>query len=474
MRVEHTGPRGLARVRNIAAVPQEMPADLPADLDQPPYTLRARLLTPLDDGGTRFLSDALIEVDAAGRLARVEEWPTDGADADARGGASAGGGDVIDLRPLIVMPGLVDMHAHLPQWPNAGLGAGLDLLTWLRRYIFPLESEFRADAARRLAPVFYKALAAAGTTTALLYGAVFEDSADAAFAAAEEHGIRLVLGKVMMDRLRYDESLADSAVLDQSLAQSQRLIERWHGAADGRLQYAVTPRFALSCSPEMMRESADLARSTGAYWQTHLAEDRNEIEEVARLFPDSIDYTDVYDQAGALGPRSVVAHAVHLSDREVARLAETGTRVAHCPSSNLFLSSGAMPLARYVNAGIIVGLGSDVAAGPDVSIFGEMRAASYTQSGRRTMLGDAEPPFKPFDWLRLGALGGARALGLDGQIGSIEPGKEADFICVDASQTTTIEGDDVDQAEEIASRLIYRTRPNMVRAAWVRGRRLPA
>ena len=120
-----------------------------------------------------------------------------------------------DLRPLIVMPGLVDLHAHLPQWPNAGLGAGLDLLTWLRRYIFPLEREFHADAARRLAPQFYRALAAAGTTTALVYGAVFEDSIDAAFAAAEEHGIRLVLGKVMMDRLRYDEALADSDVLDQ-------------------------------------------------------------------------------------------------------------------------------------------------------------------------------------------------------------------------------------------------------------------
>ena len=433
-----------------------------AGLDKPPFTLRARLLTPLDDGGTRYLSDALIEVDEAGRLARLEEWST------------ANGSGAIDIRPLIVMPGLVDLHAHLPQWPNAGLGAGLDLLTWLQRYIFPLEREFHADAARRLAPLFYRALAAAGTTTALLYGAVFEDSVDASFAAAEEHGIRLVLGKVMMDRFRYDESLADSDVLDRSVAESQRLIERWHGRDNGRLQYAVTPRFAVSCSAEMLRESADLARSTGAYWQTHLAEDRNEIEEVARLFPDATDYTDVYDRAGALGPRTIVAHAVHLSAREVGRLSETGTRIAHCPSSNLFLSSGAMPLARYVAAGVVVGLGSDIAAGPDVSIFGEMRAGSYTQSGRRTMLGDQEPPLKPFDWLRLGSLDGARALGLDAVTGSVEPGKDADFICVDASLTTPVEGDEVDDPDEICSRLIYRTRPQIVRGAWVRGRRLPA
>lgn len=443
----------------------EAQVELFAALAKPPFTVRARLLTPLTDGATRFLDDALIEVDEAGRLERVQEWPSAG---------EADGMAYLDLRPLIVMPGLVDLHAHLPQWPSAGLGAGLDLLTWLRRYIFPLEREFHADDARRLAPLFYRALAAAGTTTALVYGAVFEDSTDAAFAAAQEHGIRLVLGKVMMDRLRYDEALADSDVLDQSLAQSQRLIERWHGADNGRLQYALTPRFAVSCSAAMLRESAELARSTGAYWQTHLAEDRNEIEEVARLFPEARDYTDVYDRAGALGPRSVVAHAVHLSEREVARLAETDTRVAHCPSSNLFLASGAMPLARYRAAGIVVGLGSDVAGGPDLSIFAEMRAASYTHSGRRTMLGDSGPPLRPFDWLRLGSLDGARALGLDGVTGSIEPGKEADFIAVDASATTPVAGDAVDDPEEIASRLIYRTKPQMVRGAWVRGRRLAA
>jgi guanine deaminase len=441
------------------------------ETDKPPFTLRARLLTPLGNGATRFVDDALVEIDADGRLARVEEWQAAAAAADAAREPAA---HVIDARPLILMPGLVDLHAHLPQWPNAGLGAGLDLLTWLRRYIFPLELEFDASAARRLAPLFFRALAAAGTTTALLYGAVFEDSVDAAFAAAEQHGIRVVLGKVMMDRFRYDESLADSEVLDESLAQSQRLIERWHGSDGGRLRYAVTPRFAISCSADMLRESADLARSTGAYWQTHLAEDRNEIDEVARQFPEAIDYTDVYDMAGALGARSVVAHAVHLSDREVARLAETGTRVAHCPSSNLFLSSGAMPLARYLGAGIVTALGSDIAGGPDVSIFGEMRAGSYTQSGRRTMLGDNEPPLKPFEWLRLGSLDGARALGIDDVTGSIEPGKDADFILVDAATTTPVEGDDVADAEEICSRLIYRTRPQMIRGAWVRGRRLPA
>jgi guanine deaminase len=437
---------------------------LPAGLDRPPFTLRARLLTPLPDGQTRFLSDALIEVDEAGRLSRVEPWA-------ARGHITPA---AFDIRPGLVMPGLIDLHAHLPQWPNAGLGAGLDLLTWLDRYIFPLEREFHADAARSLAPLFFRALAAAGTTTAVLYGAVYEDSVDASFAAADEYGIRLVMGKVMMDRLRYDQSLSDHDVLDQSLAQSQRLIERWHGRDEGRLQYAVTPRFAVSCSADMMRASADLARATGSYWQTHLAEDRNEIEEVQRLFPEARDYTDVYDRAGALGPRTIVAHAVHLSDRELGRLVDTQTRIAHCPSSNLFLSSGTMPLSRYLDAGITVGLGSDVAGGPDLSLFTEMRAGSYTQSGRRTMLGDEQAPLRPLEWLRVGTLDGARALGLDAVVGSLEPGKEADFICLDPDATAPVPSQQMDDVEEIASRLIYRTRPQMVRGAWVRGRRLAA
>ena len=431
-------------------------------LDHPPYRLRARLMTPLGDDSTRYLADALVEVDEAGRLARVETWPAIDAP------------PAIDVRPLVVMPGLVDLHIHLPQLPHAGLGAGLDLLTWLERYVFPLEQAFRADAARTLAPLVYRALAASGTTTAVAYGAVYEDSVDASFGAAEEHGIRLVLGKVMMDRLRYDATLADSDVLSRSLLESERLIARWHGRDDGRLQYAVTPRFAVSCSAEMLRESADLARSTGAYWQTHLAEDRDEVGEVSRLFPDALDYTDVYDRAGALGPKAIVAHAIYLNDRELARLAETGTRIAHCPSSNLFLASGAMPLSRYLEAGLTVGLGSDVAAGPDLSIFGEMRSGAYTQSSLRTTLGETRPVLKPLDWLRMGTLDGARALGLEAVTGSLETGKEADFICVDPSQTTPLAGQETDDPAEICSRLIFRTRTGMIRGAWVRGRRLPA
>jgi guanine deaminase len=266
----------------------------------------------------------------------------------------------------------------------------------------------------------------------------------------------------------------------------------------------------------MLRESARLANQTGAYWQTHLSEDRGELAEVERLFPDAIDYLDVYDRAGGLGPRTVLAHAIHLSEREIGRLAETGTRVAHCPASNLFLASGVMPLARYLEAGIAVGLGSDVAAGPDLSIFGAMRVGAYTQHALRVVGGDPRPILGPLDWLRMGSLEGARALSIDDVTGSIEPGKDADLILVDPRATdplVTHVGESVDvgragrglsgpamglageadrdgagsdaltavpsqpdllaDSTALVSRLVFRPHPAMVRAAWVRGRLLP-
>ena len=453
----------------MSATASPPPAGLPST---PPFVIRARVVSPLAGGGTLDLADGLIEVDADGRIAAV------GPVADRPGGASA---DVVDLRPWVVLPGMVDLHAHLPQVPNVGLGYALPLLDWLDRLTFPTERSWADPAvAERLAPPIFRAFAAAGTTTVLAYGVVYEAAMDAAFRAAEAHGIRAILGKVMMDRLTYDATIEPSTILERTLRESRALAERWHGAADGRLGYAVTPRFAVSCTAELLRESAALATELGCWWQSHVSEDRAEIAEVARLFPDARDYVDVYDRAGALGPRSILAHAIHLSPREAARLAETGTRVAHCPTSNLFIGAGVMPLADRLAAGIQVGLGSDVSGGAELSIFGVMRAAAYAQQARRALAdGDdaGSAVLGPLDWLRLATLDGARALGLDEAIGSIEVGKEADLIVVDPGATAPL-GADLDAAgllddpALLVSRLIFRADPSMVRGAWVRGRSL--
>ena len=422
-------------------------------------------MTSLAAGGTHHEPDGLLVVDEAGRIVSV------GAAADASPDVVA---TAIDLRPWVLLPGMVDTHAHLPQLPNAGLGFALDLLTWLDRVTFPTEQSWSDPAVtERLAPAIFEAFAAAGTTTVMGYGTVYAAAMDAAFGGAERHGIRAILGKVMMDRGTYDPVIEPSTILERSMRESAALIARWHGADDGRIGYAVTPRFAVSCSEEMLRESASLARSTGTWWQTHVSEDPGEIAEVGRLFPEARDYVDVYDRAGGLGERTVLAHAIHLSDRELGRLVETGTRVAHCPASNLFIGAGVMPLAHYLEAGLGVGLGSDVSGGPDPSIFSVMRVGAYAQMARRSLTDEAGEILDPLDWLRTGTLEGARVLGLDDRIGSLEAGKEADLIAVDPGFAAALPGTPADDdPADLMGRLIFRAHPQMVRAAWVRGRQL--
>lgn len=435
----------------------------------PPFVLRARLLTPLDDGTTRYEPDGIVAVDAHGRIVASGSWAT-GLMSDRASAATAW--PRFDVRPWVLLPGMVDLHVHLPQVPVAGVGAGLDLLTWLERHIFSRERAFRAPEARELVPAILRAMAAAGTTTILAYGAIWADSLDVAFQAAEAHGIRATLGAVMMDRLSYDPGTPATQRLDRSLRESAELCERWQGAAEGRLGYAFTPRFAVSCSAELLRESASLAAHFGAIWQTHLSEDAREIATVRDLFPEATDYLDVYQRAGGVGPRSVFAHAVHLSDGELRRLVGAGAHIAHCPVSNLFINSGVMPLARYRAAGASIGLGSDVAGSPELSILTQMRTAFYAQNAHRVATGDPSPIARSLDLLRLGTLSGARALGMDGRTGSLELGKDADLIVVDAAMTLPPGGEDSDDPETLMGLLIFRERPGMVRGAYVRGRAL--
>ena len=429
---------------------------------RPPFTLRARLLSPLPEAEYLWLSDGVIEVDAAGRIRSVRTA------ADAPRAAES----ALDLRPLVVMPGLVDTHVHIPQVPAAGLGAGMDLLAWLERYVFPLEHDFDVPTAEALAPQVYRAMAAAGTTTFSGYAAIWPDSTEACFRAAETHGIRATIGNVLMDRVTYDDRTPRGQVLGNALRASAELCERWHGAAEGRLRYAFTPRFAVSCTADMLRESATLAEHYDATWQTHLSEDAKEMETVAEHFPGARDYLDVYDQAGGLGRKALLAHSIHLSDREVARMVETDAAVAHCPVSNMFIRSGVMPIARFLDVGLRVGLGTDVAGAPELSVITQMRLGFFQHNSRAVISGDDAPVPDPLEWIRLGTLGGAQALGLDDVIGSLEPGKEADLIAVDLELGRPPMAAACRDVDEIASRLIFRERAGMVRAAWVRGRRL--
>ncbi len=372
---------------------------------------------------------------------------------------------------VAIFPGLIDLHSHIPQYPAVARGES-SLLPWLRQHIFPLEREFTGPRGRREAAAFFAELARQGTTTAMLYSAIFEDSCEAAFDAAAKSGLRVIMGKMMMDVGSYG-ALQPSKILSISLHESERLCKTWHGAADGLIEYAVSPRFAVSCSEKLMRAAAELAAKYHTYIQTHLAENTEEIEKVKHLFPWAADYTDVYDQCGLLTPRTVLGHCIHLSPREREAIAAQNAAIAHCPTANLFLRSGIMPLDAMRAAGLKIGLGTDVAAGPELNLWRVMRATIESQQARSFYEKETQVP-TPASVLHLATQGGADALGKGAILGSLDIGKEADLVVMDYGALLPYRKSSKAYADftpqDLLSLCIYRGGPEAVVETFVRGR----
>ncbi len=440
---------------------------------------RAHLISSTPSGDLLDLPDGILILDDRGCIA-------------ARGPAEmllAQGftGPLEDLRPQCLLPGLMDLHLHLPQYDAVALD-GLELLPWLETHIFPAEARFtNPEVARASAKRCFQALARRGTTTAVIYGTVHETATDIAFQEAERSGLRIVMGKVLMDRNAPGGLLEDTA---DALRASERLCERWNGRDGGRLAYAFTPRFAPSCTPDLLRGAARLAERHGAYLQTHLSENLRELAWVQALFPEAAHYTDVYHRMGLLGPRTLLAHGIHLSPEERAILKASGSHLVHCPRSNAFLASGIMPLRRWLNEGLSVGLGTDIGAGPSLSMWAEAAFACMASKLRwaehRNLAAhlpaelriqvepflnqEDEPPLRPTEAFHLATLGGARALGWMDRIGSLEVGCEADLVLVDPRTVDPAPDRGPEPAEHVLSRLFYRERPELVKRTYVRGR----
>jgi len=321
-----------------------------------------------------------------------------------------------DFGTKTIVPGFIDTHVHLPQFPIMGIGAG-ELLEWLRNYTYPEEARF-ADPqhAAEVARLFFDALISNGTTAAAIYSSVHEIATDIAFSTAAGKGIRAFIGKVMMDRNVPDALLEGT---EESIAASLRLFEKWDGAGNGRLRYIFTPRFAGSCSMELMRRVGSIARERGAFIQSHLSENPGEVAWIRTLFPAAASYTGVYEAAGLLGERSIMGHCIHLSPDEVALLSRSKTKVAFCPYSNRMLRSGTMAYGRLREAGLNIGLGTDISGGPSLSMIDQMDQAMQAANISET------------EALYLATLGGAKSLGLGDRIGSFEPGKDADFVVME-------------------------------------------
>jgi guanine deaminase len=327
---------------------------------------------------------------------------------------------VTDYRGKLIVPGFIDCHVHFPQLDIIG-SYGAQLLDWLNQYAYPVEAKFAdPDHAREVANAFVDELLRNGTTTALVFGTVHAHSADAIFEAAEARNMRLIAGKVLMDS-NCPEELRDTP--DSGYAESKALIERWHGK--GRLGYAITPRFALTSSPEQLAAAGKLADEYPDTWiHTHLAENMDEVEQIARQFPERRSYLDVYEFFGLVRERAVFAHCLHMDAQDRSSMASNDAAAAFCPTSNLFLGSGLFDLPAMRKAGIKCGLGTDVGGGTSLSM---LRTASEAYK----VLHLQEHALPAMRALYLATLGAAETLDLDNKIGNFKKGKEADFAVLD-------------------------------------------
>ena len=325
-------------------------------------------------------------------------------------------------RDALIVPGFIDAHVHYPQAQIIGAG-GKGLIDWLNDHTFAAESQFEdVDHATAVANLFVDECLSHGTTTASVYCTVHPQSVDAFFAVAEARGLRMNAGKTLMDR-NAPVALLDTA--QRGYDESKALIERWRGR--GRLGYTVTPRFAITSTPAQLELAGTLlSEHPDAWCQTHISEQRDEVAWIAKLFPERLDYLDVYDHYGLLGPRTLLGHGIHLTEREWQRCHDSGTGIAHCPTSNAFLGSGLFDWAQAKRAGrpVAVALASDVGGGTTLSMLATMGAAHAIAQlgGHRLSAAQA---------LHLATRGAATALQLGDRIGSIEPGLEADLVVLD-------------------------------------------
>lgn len=335
-----------------------------------------------------------------------------------------------DLRGKIITAGFIDTHVHYPQTEMIA-SYGEQLLEWLKTYTFPTEKEFKNPAhSLRVSKFFLDQLLRNGTTSALVFSTVHKESVEALFSESERRGMRLITGKVLMDRNAPDY-LLDTP--ESAKSESEALIKKWHRKPGTRLEYAVTPRFAPTSTEKQLEVASQLlSEYKTVRLHTHLSENKGELAWVHELFPDRKNYFDVYQHFGLAGNRSVFAHSIHLSEDEWQNISATDSRLSFCPSSNLFLGSGLFDLKKSKDLKVKVGLGSDIGAGTSFSLLQNLNEAYKIQQLQNQKLNAEEA-------LYLATLGGANALGIDQFVGNLRVGNEADFVVLDPASTPLIE-----------------------------------
>jgi guanine deaminase len=414
-----------------------------------------RILNPSSDGHIQELEDGALALSADGKVLEI-----------GKAGAlkaKAPGARVHDHGDALILPGFIDTHVHLAQVFARGQVTG-GLLQWLEEAIYPAEQRFEDLAhAEAATQAFIRDRVRNGVTTSAIFLSSHPEAAQRCFEGLAQSGLRSVMGLVHMEH-----GAPEALCLGRSktLKATEDLAGRWHGHDDGRIRYALTPRFALSCTAELLGDLGALrASDPSLFVHTHIAESARECAAVAEAFPKAANYLGVYEDAGLVGERTILAHGIHMSDGELAHLSSCKAGVAHCPSSNLFLKSGVFPWKRYGDAGVRFGLGSDVGAGPSMNPFGVMRDAYMIQPSLF---------LSPEDLLWRATLGGAQALGMSDTIGNFEPGKEADFLIVEPKAHPVIadSGKDTSNANALLQSLVFLGDDRCVAATYVRGQKL--
>ncbi|HEX8290414.1 MAG TPA: 5'-deoxyadenosine deaminase [Pyrinomonadaceae bacterium] len=406
--------------------------------------------TLLIKGGAVVTSDAagtVLEGDVLVRGRRIEA---------VGGDLSGAAADVtVDARGCAVLPGFVQTHVHLCQTLFRGAADDLSLLDWLKRRVWPLEAAHDAASLRASARLGVAELIRGGTTCALTMETVHHTGE--VLRVVEESGFRATVGKCMMDKgEEVPAGLREES--EDSIRESLALLEEWHGRADGRVRYCFAPRFAVSCTRGLLERVARLAQERGVMIHTHASENVSECELVER--ETGMRNVLYLDSLGVSGPHVLLAHCVHLDEAETGLLASKGTHVAHCPSSNMKLGSGVAPVSELLARGVSVSLGADGApCNNRLDMFTEMRSAALLQKVSRGA--DALPAARV---LRMATLGGARALGLDEEVGSLEPGKRADITVLELGRLHTT------PRPEVVSTVVYAAEARDVRDVLIDGR----
>lgn len=415
--------------------------------------LAGTLLQPRSAERCEIIPQALIRIGDDGRIAETGTGP-------GKTGKRLGGPG------CWLIPGFIDAHLHLPQWDRRGVD-GLPVRAWREQVVYPAEARFEDPAlAEKLTEDFVSSLIAHGTTTVAAFGSPFAEATDRSFKVFARRGFRAIYGQMLND-VNCPAGLCQQA--DKALDESRMLAAAWHGAENGRLSYAFSPRMPGYCSERLMRGAAALAKMLKCYVQTHVAESTAEVHAVRQRFPDNVDDVDVLAEAGLLTPRTLLGHGVFLDHSQRRQVANAGTALVHCPTANLFLESGLMDYVAHRAAGIRIALGSSVAGGYEMFM---PQVAVQCLNTAKTVKVHALPrrshtvPSPAEAWWLL-TRGAAEALGMADRIGSLEPGFDADLLVVRPepwiAQLPT---------EQQVSALLYTLKPHQIEQVFVAGRRM--